>query len=487
MNKEILPYLNSLYYLLTSISDLKDLNKDVSLRIDLSKRLVDLLLVHHEVLKSLKVESFNKIPAIFLELKKLLPKSKNNELLLEELKQIADDRHLDNYEKFLEISGKIQRQLIQINSTDAIKLSKILLQIEVDYCQQLFNTISAQNSISHDSSESGSARNIRAFEKQDMVNFIQDQFPKETEVMIKNTSFIAGGYSKYTADINLSKTKSLPQNIILRGDANGGFGGMSVVDEYNLLSSLYQNEVCVPEPFAVDKNDSVFGSPFILMEKLPGTCIGHMFDIPPIKSESLVIDIAKKLSRIHLIPLKHLNKNLDGANCLSSEKAISWISSSENSWLELDLPSQVFSTAFEWLRRNAKIYDNGPRSLVHGDYGINNLLIEDEHVSGILDWEHAHIGNTSYDLGYFHPMADALASWSIFLDAYANTRAPMPEEDQINYSILLGATRVGVMVCQVRSAFLKNQETGIAASIGIAGDYYDTAVLRISNALEKVL
>jgi hypothetical protein len=63
----------------------------------------------------------------------------------------------------------------------------------------------------------------------------------------------------------------------------------------------------------------------------------------------------------------------------------------------------------------------------------------------------------------------------------------MPDEDQINYSILLGATRVGVMVCQVRSAFLNNQETGIAASIGVAGDYYDIAVIRISNALEKVL
>jgi hypothetical protein len=43
------------------------------------------------------------------------------------------------------------------------------------------------------------------------------------------------------------------------------------------------------------------------------------------------------------------------------------------------------------------------------------------------------------------------------------------------------------MVCQVRSAFLNNQETGIASSIGIAGDYYDVAVIRISNALEKVL
>ena len=43
------------------------------------------------------------------------------------------------------------------------------------------------------------------------------------------------------------------------------------------------------------------------------------------------------------------------------------------------------------------------------------------------------------------------------------------------------------MLCQVMSAFNSDQETGIAATTGIAGDYYDVAVLRISNALEKVL
>ena len=487
MNKEALPYLNSLYYLLTNISNLEVTSEDASMRIDLSKRLVDLMLVQNKVSASLADECLKKLPDISLKLEKVLPKSKKNKLLLLELKKICGDSGIDIYKKFLEISGNIQRELIQVNSTKAKNLSKTLFRIETNYCQQLFQAISDQNNITNLNNVTSSARNIRTFKKQDMVNFIQDQFPKETEVMIENTTFVTGGYSKYTADISLSKTKSLPKNIILRGDAGGGFGGMSVIDEHDLITTVFQNGVCSPKPLALDKNDTVFGSPFMLMEKMPGTCIGHMFNIPSIKSDSLVKDIAKKLSSIHLIPLKKFDKVIDGTSCLSSDKALSWLSTSENSWVELDLPSQVFSTAFEWLRNNAKVFDNGPRSLVHGDYGINNLLIEDNSVTGILDWEHAHIGNPSYDLGYFHPMADALASWSIFLDAYANTGAPMPDEDQINYSILLGATRVGVMVCQVRSAFLNNQETGIAASIGVAGDYYDTAVIRISNALEKVL
>lgn len=487
MNNDALPYLRSLHSLLSSISSSQNDTEDASMRIDLSKRLVDLLIVQLEASHSFKDDCIDKLSEIVIRLEKLLPQSDKNKLLLMELQKICDAKTIKAYDQFLEISSKIQRELIQLNTSKALELSKLLFGIEKDYCQQISDAIFAQNNLNSNSKESTSARNARSFSTHDMTAFIQDQFPEETETIIANVSFVAGGYSKFTADISLAKTTSLPKNIILRGDSDDAFGGMSVVDEYQLIETVYENGVCAPKPLAIAKNDDVFGSPFLLMEKMPGTCIGHMYDIPPIRSDSLVQDIAEKLSSIHSIPLKMLNKTTNGVDCLSSDKALSWISSSETSWLPLNLPSPAFSAAFEWLRHNVKLYDNGPRSLVHGDYGLNNLLIEDERVTGILDWEHSHVGNPSYDLGYFHPMAETLASWSLFLDAYANTGAPMPDEDQINYSVLLGATRVGVMVCQVRSAFLNNQETGIASSIGIAGDYYDVAVIRISNALEKVL
>ena len=51
-------------------------------------------------------------------------------------------------------------------------------------------------------------------------NLNQDQFPEETETIIANVSFVAGGYSKFTADISLAKTTSHPKNIILRGDSD---------------------------------------------------------------------------------------------------------------------------------------------------------------------------------------------------------------------------------------------------------------------------
>ena len=95
MNKEALPYLNSLYYLLTNISNLEVTSEDASMRIDLSKRLVDLMLVQNKVSASLVDECLKKLPDISLKLEKVLPKSKINKLLLLDLKKICSDSGID--------------------------------------------------------------------------------------------------------------------------------------------------------------------------------------------------------------------------------------------------------------------------------------------------------------------------------------------------------------------------------------------------------
>jgi len=487
MDKNSLPYFHSLQEILASVSNAVEENADATMRLDLAKRLLDLMLVQKVLAPSLQKKCIAKIPNILPEIQELLSVSKANEILLEELRVICEPEAMVNFDRFLELMTHVQRELLTQNTARSLVLCKSLLSIEADYCLQLSTAIETENNFIPVISDTSAARNARTFNIEDMLDFIHERFPQETDAVITDTSFIAGGYSKFTMDITLTNTKSLPSNIILRGDADGAFGGMSVVDEYSLIGSVYASGVCAPEPLALDRSDKVFGSPFILMEKMPGECLGHMYNIPDLRSVPLVTDIAVKLAAVHHIPLIKLGAETNGANSLSSDMALEWITGSETAWNESNLPSTVFATAFEWLRSHVDLYDDSPRALVHGDYGLNNLLIEGDRVTGILDWEHAHIGNPAYDLGYFHPMAAALASWPVFLDAYANTGVHMPDEKQIDYSILLGATRVGVMLCQVMSAFISDQETGIAATTGIAGDYYDVAVLRISNALEKVL
>jgi Ser/Thr protein kinase RdoA (MazF antagonist) len=73
-------------------------------------------------------------------------------------------------------------------------------------------------------------------------------------------------------------------------------------------------------------------------------------------------------------------------------------------------------------------------SLVHGTFHADNVLVDDRHVAGIVDWDHAHWGDPREDLGAFiarfarggndDKVAGGLAKFAFLLEGY-NSTAPL--------------------------------------------------------------
>lgn len=262
---------------------------------------------------------------------------------------------------------------------------------------------------------------------------------------------------------------------------------MSVVAEYALLKSLYEHGVSVAKALALEDSGAVFGSPFMLVERRRGNVIGGGFKLPSGQNKALCVDAAEKLAAIHRVPLEAIGDQIDNATGRSSDKARAWIEEGYKTWQSLDMPSPVFEMAFAWLRHNIVVYDRAPRSLVHADFGLQNLLIHENKVDTILDWEFAHVGNPAYDLSYFRFAAKALYSWECFLEAYGNAGMPIPDQEQLNYTNLLASTRHGVMVCQAVARFASSNAPGAALAAVVAGNFYEETIRRVSDALNCVL
>ena len=71
MNNDALPYLRSLHSLLSSISSSQNDTEDASMRIDLSKRLVDLLIVQLEASQSFKDDCIDRLSEIVIKLEEI--------------------------------------------------------------------------------------------------------------------------------------------------------------------------------------------------------------------------------------------------------------------------------------------------------------------------------------------------------------------------------------------------------------------------------
>jgi aminoglycoside phosphotransferase (APT) family kinase protein len=89
----------------------------------------------------------------------------------------------------------------------------------------------------------------------------------------------------------------------------------------------------------------------------------------------------------------------------------------------------VVEEAFEWvIEREPQV---GWPGLVHGDYRLGNMLLEDDRVRAILDWELAYRGDVRFDLGYLavarnagkhlrarSPLMNAIADQDWFMERY---------------------------------------------------------------------
>ena len=58
----------------------------------------------------------------------------------------------------------------------------------------------------------------------------------------------------------------------------------------------------------------------------------------------------------------------------------------------------VFEIGYQWLVENRPPMKR--KALVHGDFRNGNLLVDEQGVSSVLDWELAHMGDPVQDLGY---------------------------------------------------------------------------------------
>jgi aminoglycoside phosphotransferase (APT) family kinase protein len=73
----------------------------------------------------------------------------------------------------------------------------------------------------------------------------------------------------------------------------------------------------------------------------------------------------------------------------------------------------VVAFVVAWLRSNIAAMDSATRGFTHGDYRLGNLMVTDDRLSAVLDWEFAQVGDSLYDIGWLvspSGMVDGLAS-----------------------------------------------------------------------------
>lgn len=174
-------------------------------------------------------------------------------IALDELKTLCEKADIEKFDRCLQL----------LRDAQAVQLARQLVRIEADYCRDFKFAAQAQSEAStRERQKTSTARNDRAYDEAALQAFLRQSFPDEPDVTIEKSGFISGGFSKFTIGITLGNVKSLPKEIVLRGDAGSTFGGASVVDEYCAIKALWNNGVRIARPLALETGGEARGRHF---------------------------------------------------------------------------------------------------------------------------------------------------------------------------------------------------------------------------------
>lgn len=170
--------------------------------------------------------------------------------------------------------------------------------------------------------------------------------------------------------------------------------------EHRVLAALHGTDVPVPEPLALCEDPSVVGTTFFVMQYVDGRLLRDpaLPDASPPERRALHDAATRTLARLHAARPEALGLADYG-------KPTGYVARQVKRWAAQyaasktrDIPAMDWLVA--WLPEHVPA--EGPVSVVHGDFRIDNLVFAREAptVRAVLDWELSTLGEPLAELAY---------------------------------------------------------------------------------------
>jgi aminoglycoside phosphotransferase (APT) family kinase protein len=252
----------------------------------------------------------------------------------------------------------------------------------------------------------------------------------------------------------------------------GVFASYDLGKEASVISALGSVGVPVPEVYFFEQDPAVFGSPFLVMQRVDGrvpsddppfTAGGWVLDLTPEQRTVMWRNSLTALAQIHAadwqaLGLDFLDTDANGsgvrAQIANWRESFAWGAEGE--------PNPTIEHALEWLVDNVPARPT-PKVLNWGDARVGNIIFGDDlAASAVLDWEMVTLGSRELDLGWWlflmrhHtegiglPLPEGIPDRDATLAYYASITGHAPVD--VDYYEILAATKLSIIM--VRAAHM---------------------------------
>lgn len=284
------------------------------------------------------------------------------------------------------------------------------------------------------------------------AKFLQDFLTqRHGPTKIKSFDFLPGGFGKQTYFSTVTWQDGQTEELVIRKmDAVPiMLHRQFLLDrEFDLVTLVHKTGYICPQPIDLGWDVPGVDGNFYTMKRIPGKIPGSFLEGKKAAiSEPLLLHCAELLAQLHNTPLEPFRDHMErfigpGSAVDTVEQRLHRLLASWNEYRTQikHLPSPFQTFAFDWLRRNVPRDTRRP-VLVHGDFGIHNMLSVGDRITAVLDWECSDFGAPEQDLEWIRPHVSEHMSWHKFLEHYHACGGPEVREDVRAFYGLWGMAR----------------------------------------------
>lgn len=276
-------------------------------------------------------------------------------------------------------------------------------------------------------------------------------------VQVLNLSRKSGGGSRETWLFDAEWQQDGPtrrRSLVLRRDPTASLLDSDREREFRLLERLHGTGIPVPKVEWFEASSEWLERPFFIMERVPGEPTPPTFPSAgdPVHRERAARDFLEILARIHRLDWKAAGLEFLPGLHEKLEPAAVQVDEWQRLYVQERLAHEpLLDLAFRRLTEALPATDRV--TLVHADFRSGNYLLDEAgHITAMLDWEMAHLGDPMEDLGWA-----CMKFWSgggrvcgllerdVFLRRYEEASGIPVDRSRVGFYELLGNVKMAVI------------------------------------------
>lgn len=243
-----------------------------------------------------------------------------------------------------------------------------------------------------------------------LQDYLRARFPEHRETKVLEVRRLMGGFSKETYIVRL-EAGGREQTIVIRKDGFGLPTGSSVVSEFAVLQEVQGTGAAAPQPLWLESDTAHFGTAFMAVGFVRGEPAHMVLPTDHATRLKWARNLAGALASLHRATVR---KDADVRAVLRGD-----IAELQKRVEERERhPHPGIALGLAWLVDHLDDLAGRPACRVHGDAGYHNMLMRDDQLVALLDWEFSHDSDPVEDLIYIRPFIEQIEAWPLFLEIY---------------------------------------------------------------------